>query len=39
LIELGALDDRCVGLGELVAVEVDEYGFDVVDELIDPCEV
>ena len=36
LVEVEAFDDSRVGLRQLVAVQVDEYGLDVVDELINP---
>ena len=39
LVETGALDNGGVRLGELLAVQVDKDGLDVVDELIDPREV
>lgn len=39
LVELDALDDCSVGLLELLAVEADEDGLDVVDELVDPRQV
>lgn len=39
VVELMALDEGGVRLLELVAVEADEDGLDVVDELVNPCEV
>lgn len=39
LIELGALDEGCVRLLDLVAVEGCEDGADVIDELVYPAEV
>jgi hypothetical protein len=39
LVKLGAFDDGGVGLSELIAVEFDEDGLYVVDELLYPAEV
>ncbi len=39
LVEDGALEEGRVGLLELLGVEADEDGLDVVDELIDPRQV
>lgn len=39
VVEVVALDEGGVRLLELIAVEADEDGLDVVDKLVNPCEV